>query len=296
MIDFIKLYWNDKDRLQSYVLSEGNFDEVNMVLEKHSGQIKYPYTTHFTGMKVGLTQKSGYVKNSLHKSYNILKTGIEHNFNDFTYSSICEEIDYLGSKLVDLDKSRITQLEFGLNILIDIPAEFLIRRNILMHKLKGANHNRQYYGKGELKQFDYYNYVLKIYDKAKQYGLNANMLRLEVKFTKSKDFQALGIFNIKDLNDKLKLRKLFLLLLERFDELTIIDDYLDSWLTLKDLNTLKRYVNPSYWEVDLIDKTRQTKLRHKKKFEAILNKYNLLKTKSILRSLLIQKFIYLINH
>ena len=108
MIDFIKLHWQDKDRLQSYVLKEGNFEAVNMVLEKHSGQIKYPYTTHFTGMKVGLTQKSGYVKNSLHKSYNILKTGIEHNFNDFTYSNICEEIDYLSSRLVDLSKSRIT--------------------------------------------------------------------------------------------------------------------------------------------------------------------------------------------
>jgi len=296
MIDFIKLHWQDKDRLQSYVLKEGNFEAVNMVLEKHSGQIKYPYTTHFTGMKVGLTQKSGYVKNSLHKSYNILKTGIEHNFNDFTYSNICEEIDYLSSRLVDLSKSRITQLEFGLNIPIDILAEVLIRRNILMHKLKGANHNRQYFGKGELKQFDYHNYVFKIYDKAKQYGLDINVLRIEIKFIKSKDFQALGIFNIQDLKCKMKLRKLFTLLLERYDELTIVDDYLDSWLNLKDLSALKKYVNPAYWEEDLRSKTRQTKSVHKEKLEVILNKYNLLKTKVVLRNLLTQKFIYLINN
>ena len=296
MIDFIKLYWQDKNRLQSHVLNEGNFEEVNMVLEKHSSEIKYPYTTHFTGMKVGLTQKSGYVKNSIHKSYNILKTGKEHNYNDFTYSNICEEIEYLSSRLVDLDKSRITQLEFGLNIPIDTPAENIIRRNVIMHKLKGANHNRQYFGRGEFKQFDYHNYVLKIYDKAKQYRLNTNVLRFEVKYIKAIDFQGLGIFNIEDLKNKMKLRKLFLLLLKRFDELTIIDEYGDSEIQKKDLNNLKKYSNPAFWEEELRSKTRQTKSIHKKKFERILNKYSLLEIKKSIRSLIIQKFIYSINN
>lgn len=295
MIDFLKLYWRDKSKFEAFVLEEGNFEEVLKVLELHSGEIRYPYKAAFSGMDIAIHKNSASVKNSIHKSYNIVNEEEDQNYNDFTYSRLCESIDYISSRLTDMDNSGITKLEFGLNLLVEIPAERLIRRNILMHKLKGANHNRQYYGRGELKQFDHHNYAIKIYDKAKQYDLSSNIIRVEIKFVKAVDYQRLGVMNVEDLKVKKNLRSLCLLLLKRFDELTIIDNYSGSDIEPSDLNQLIRYSNPSFWEEDLRDRSRQTKFIHKRRFEVLLAKYELLKTKEYLRGLIIRKFIHLIN-
>lgn len=48
-----------------------------------------------------------------------------------------------------------------------------------------------------------------------------------MKFIKAKEFQNLGIYKLEDLEDKSNLRRLFIYLLNRFDELIIVDDYDD---------------------------------------------------------------------
>ncbi|MDF0717959.1 hypothetical protein PY092_17480 [Muricauda sp. 334s03] len=167
-----------------------------------------------------------------------------------------------------------------------------------MHKLKGFNHNREYHGKGQLKQFDHSNYVIKVYDKAKQYSIkDKNILRFELKFLKQKEFQNLGIINLQDLKCKVKLRRLFDLLLQRFDELTIIDEIADSSSILKeDRIKLLEYMTPTFWEEKLNGVHTQIKSRHRDKFNSILDKYDLLKTKRVLRYALVNKFNYLIDN
>ena len=296
MIDFIKLHWGDKYILEKHVVKQGNFEELLMVLEKHSGEIRYPYTTELMGMKIGITKKTGYLKNSLHKSYNLRNTQVSQNYNNFTYSQLCDVIEYLVLKVANTNNSKITQLEFGLNIPLDTSAENVITSNILFHKLKGANHNRTYFGRGKLKQFDYFNYGIKIYDKAKQYRLPTPILRFEIKFINSVEFQKVGVFNIIDLKNKKNLRLLFLFLKHRFDELTIIDSYTKRDMNKKDWNLLRKYTNQLFWEEELRKKSRQTKSRHKAKFERLLVENNLLKTKKNLKKLIMKKFIYLINN
>lgn len=296
MIDFIRIYYEDKTLLEYHVCKEGSFEEVNAVYELHSKKINYPYKATFQGMEVIVTSKHGYLKGSIHKAYSELTTGENKNHSDFTYSRLCEAIDFVTGKVVDIDKVRITQLEFGLNIKSHIPAQVIVRRNVFMHKVKSHSHHRKFDGKGELKQFDYTNYCIKIYDKALQYELASNLLRFEVKFTKSKDLQQLGVYNLPDLKDKLVLRKLFLQLLKRFDEMTIVDSYCDKEISPEDLALLCNYNNPMYWARLIEGKNYQTKMRHERKYKELLEKYSLLKTKRELRELLIKKFIYLMNH
>ena len=296
MIDFIRIFYQDKMALEHFVCKQGNFEEVDAVYELHSRKIKYPYKARFCGIEVGITEKHGYVKNSIHKAYNEIATGESQNYSDFTYSNLCETIDFVSRKVVDVDIVRISQLEFGLNISTSVSAKDIISENVFMHKLKSHTHNRQFSGQGELKQFDHSNFCVKIYDKAMQYGLGYNLLRFEVRFKKSKELQQLGVYNLPDLKDKQVLRRLFLYLLKRFDEMIIVDSYSEKDISAKDYILLCEYNNPMYWTRLFLGKKYQVKMMHEKKYMGLLEKYDLLKTKKQLRELLFKKFIYLMNH
>jgi len=165
-----------------------------------------------------------------------------------------------------------------------------------MHQYKGGSSN-DYGGRGELKQFRHSNFFVKIYDKGKQFRLNNNILRIEIKFIKAKEFQKMGIFNINDLKSHIILKKLFDHLINRFDELTIIDDFDElSIPDKKDYDLLCRYSNPIFWEEILKGSHQQKRARHKVVFNNLLERNDLLKTKAFLKTLLFEKFIYLINN
>jgi len=295
VVDFVRIFWRDKTRFEHFVCQEENFEDLETLFVYHTSQIKYPYTASFNAMDVKVTEKYGYVYNSIHKSYNDRYFNDAHNHNDFGYQNICEMVDFLESKLADVDNSTLTQFEFGFNLEVPIAAEQIIQRNILMHKECGPNHTKVFRGKGRLKQFDHHNYVIKIYDKAKQYNLPTNILRFEIKFLKAKEFNKLDIFQIQDLKDKSKLRSLFLLLLSRFNELTIVDEYDESTIPSNDLEKLIRYSNPHYWETRIASLSATSKMRHLRAYKGLLVKHNLQETKAFLKQQLVNKYLQLIN-
>lgn len=282
MIDFVRLRYKDKSVLEPFVCSKDNFNELLAVLECHSGEIRYPYTTNIGNMVVIVNDKSAYVKNSIHKLSNELKGEDAHNHNDFRYSELCTSINHLEGKLIDLESASLTQLEFGLNVKLPIPAECVIRQNIILHQLKIHSHNEQFGGRGEYKQFNHYNYYFKIYDKAKHYNLSdTNIIRIEIKYNSSKGFNPLGVFNIYDLKSKKLLKNLFDDLLKRFDELTIVDDILeDTKITKKDKKKLESYLSYSYWKKLSERQNRNLKPIEIEAFQSLLVKNNLLKTKT----------------
>lgn len=297
MIDFIRLRYLDKDMIEDFVTNQDNFEELRAVLEYHSGEIKYPFTANIGSLEIRINDKSVYLKNSLHKFYNEWQGKKNQNYNDFTYSALCQTIDYLDNKLINLDTTRLTQLEFGLNIKLPIPAENIIKNNIIFHKLNIYSHNERFNGKGEYKQFNHSNYYLKIYDKAKQYNLNEHIIRFEIKFKSSKGFNVLGIYNIHDLKSKEILTRLFKELLKRFDELTIIDNVpSDSKMSDKDKTKLTTYLSYNYWKNLSLRNNRNIKGKEKRAFERLLVKNDLLKTRDFLKASLIQKFDELINN
>ena len=296
MIDFIRLQYKDKSTIEPFVSDPANFDELITSFEYHSGEVRYPYNVNINNIEVKVNDKSVYIKNSLHKFHNILNGQGNQNHNDFTYSQLSYAIDYLTNSLTDLDSADITQLEFGVNIEVPKPAEVIIRENIFFHNYKTYNHNKKFRGKGEYRQYDHSNYFIKVYDKAKQYNRHNNILRFEIKFIKKAEFNVLGIKYIDDLKSKKNLSKLFNYLLKRFEEMTIVDNLRPNDIPSEKYSKIENYLNSTFWEKFSDRKYRNSKSKQKKEFEYLLSKYGLLKTKSHLRDLLVQKFQFLINN
>ncbi|MDC1365074.1 hypothetical protein N8258_01510 [Algibacter sp.] len=296
MIDFVRFKYNEKSIIEPFVSNKDNFEELLAVLECHSSEIRYPFTAYIGNMEVRINDKLVYVKNSIHKLYNELQGGTANNYNDFRYSELFEIINYLDEKLIDLKRTRLTQLEFGLNIKLPVPAEYVIEQNISHHQLKLHSHYERFNGTGAYKQFNHSNFYFKIYDKAKQYRLNEHIIRFEIKYKNNKNFNPMGVYKIHDLKSKKFLQNLFDDLLKRFDELTIVDNILpETKITKKDKRQLESYLSYSFWKKLSERKNRNRKPKEIKAFESLLIKNDLLKTKTFLRASLIQKFNELLN-
>ena len=298
MIDFIKIQYTDKSKLEPFVMSGENFDEVKGTFNFQTGEIGYPYKAKLDEtMDIKICMKSGFVQNSIHKLYNQVNEKEQHNYNDFKYSNLVEVLDYMSSKLIDSTKVKITNMEFGLNIRTDVSAEELVENNVFTFKDKNYNSNREFGGKGKLKQFTYTDYLIKIYDKAKQYKRPGNILRFEIKFTRARSINKFGIYCLDDLRDKELLRDVFNHYLVKFDELLIIDSQKNIRFDSEAHKTKwLKYSNPDYWEKEVSFYSRQTKMNHKKEFLALIEHYGLNSTQEKVRNSLIEKFNFLISN
>ena len=297
MIDFIRIHYDYTDELEAFILDPDNFKEVLQVYELHSNEIRYPYKGHFKNFEVVVNVSSGHIKNSLHKYFDLLQGGDGENHSDFSFSNVIKMIESLEERFVGLHHAKLTQLEFGLNIQIDMPARPIVKENILMHKFNSPTIDTDFEGKGQYKQFNYRQYYIKTYDKALMYKVdNKNILRFELKFISRKAFNKLGIMFLSDLKGKKNICRLFNYLLQKFDEMIIVDDFTENDnIPEVDLKQIEIYKSPIYWQ-SLNDRNkRNTRMKSKKDFRRLLEKYNLLKIKAYIRELLIQKFEELIS-
>lgn len=296
MIDFIRINYKDVLGAKTFIEDDKNFDKISTRVNARSGEIEEVYKTNLKSMDITIGQKNISVKNSIHKLYNVMIDDLNHNYNDFSFSKLCKTIDYVTSKLKGIENGYITQLEFGLNITTPVPASNILNENLLMHKYKCFNSNNKFKGKGEYREFKHENYSIKIYDKAKQYKQARNILRVEVKFTRRKEFNQLGIWTIEDLKSKSNLMILFRYLITRFDELTILDSIDDiNLINEKDKNQLLNYSSYLFWQKLFGSDKRYHKRKHIDRFNDLIRKYNLDIRKRYIRNSLIQKFKELLN-
>jgi hypothetical protein len=296
MVDFVRVHYSDKSRLEPFVIENETFESIITSFQYRTSEILYPYKANLENMEIVINESGGYVKNSVHKLNNLLLADDGHNYNDFPYSQLCSTIDYLSDNTIDVNAKKLTQLEFGLNISVTKRAETIIKKSILMHKMERHTGLREFKGRGYLLEFEHTNYIIKVYDKAKQYNRLENTLRFEIKFIGTKEFNPLGVFKLEDLKSKENLQNLFNHMLKRFDELLIVDDITKNIeITDRDFNDLNIYSSFAYWENLLYNNQRQKKMVNKRKYHALLEKYDLLKTKRTLRALLVEKFDELIN-
>lgn len=297
MIDYVRMNYENKSGIEAFILDEKNFPSTTNIIETHSGELLYPYRAKVQSMDIKVTKQRVCVSNSLHKLHNFRKEQENRNHNDFLYSDLVDNINFLDKELLDLKKSNLSKLEFGLNIELDIPAENVIKKNIYLHKFKTHSQEDNFSGKGYLKRFNYANYSIKIYDKAKQYFLPNNILRFEINYRNSKIFSKYNISNIINLKSKDSLRNLFKDLMQRFDEMVIVDDFSNnSKLADSVKNNLQEYTSYDYWEKLSSRSKRNKKAEELKNFKSILKENDLLKTKSMIEQKLISKFNHLIEN
>lgn len=228
---------------------------------------------------------------SIHKLYNSLKgvkapnykpltekqieNGIKDcykgfNGNQFTIDNILE----VKKNLLKLFNCKPHQMifqntEFGVNLGTSFDPKLFIK-GLLYQKGKLF----EYRFDNNYAQLEHQRYSLKIYNKSYQYGMDKNVLRVEIKIRKSQELKLLQIETFADITEN-TLNNAKDLLLKRFDEVVYYDYTINKKkLTKKQKILLKDYSRQLFWLDDIKPNHRD---RHKKRLHdlAVNNSENL---------------------
>ena len=205
--------------------------------------------------KSGRTILSG----SLHKYAN---KGF-HNHDIFTHQKYLNALERLRIDFaIKPDNLYILQLEYGVNIQPPIKSKKILD-NLLLYRNKETDKRE----KGFYRNFNHYNYEIKPYDKAKQYKLNREVFRFEIKQKNwSRIRSQTGIKTLADFN--------------HFDKSFFVDNLISKWNeivffdpTMKNIGSYIRYSNSNFW----INISKKQVYKHKNK----LNQLNQTKGQNI---------------
>lgn len=267
MIDFVKLRINDNGFSQR--LRENPLFDFVVEINPDTGEQKDGRrTAKFKNLKIvlfpsGLVEITG----SLHKFAN----NGEHNYDSFTYQRLVHTIEEVAAGLEILPGClNLHNVEFGININLDTsPSNFL--DSILNYRFKLPD-IRTFGGKGKLKEWQQQNYIVKVYDKKKQYRLYTNVLRFEVKTIAMIHLKSINIRTLADLLDVEKLKRLGVILSDTYKGLMIGEKLDKSQMSRSELRVYKNGMNPNFW-YDLNERRKRNYYR--KQFEQVIRKYGL---------------------
>ncbi|MFP4095791.1 MAG: hypothetical protein ACLFUB_15000 [Cyclobacteriaceae bacterium] len=126
-------------------------------------------------------------------------------------------------------------------------------------------------------------YIIKIYDKTKQYNLPYPLLRVEVKFIKMKLLNDKNIYYLSDLCRVENLPVLRQLLCGAFSEVIMNEPQLPlSKLSGSERRKMADYKNPLWWEELRQTTSRQNCNKHRRNFETIISRYVPVTTQQII--------------
>ena len=260
MIDGVKLKIRNLS-FASQLISNPIFEFILEVKEK-TGEINQCKIAKYKNILIRVYD-SGLVliTGSLHKYKN---NGI-HNYNTFFMYEVFDVIDEW-QKLFgfDLKAVKIENIEFGVNITPPIPTKEIIK-NIFSHKrepFKQIAHSNSDYKECKHQQF-----IIKTYDKAKQYNQKDPNFRIESKYLKMAELNRIGIYYLSDLLKPEIYTVLGQMLNDTWKEVLFIDQtvFIEK-LTLKQREDIKDWINPLYWQG-------LTEHRIKKKFNTEKDRY-----------------------
>jgi hypothetical protein len=254
LIDFIKIIIKE---LNPAIL-EANplldfFDNINL----STGEIK---TTNRIGQPIkpfknafynGLEFKiydTGHVtlSGSLHKYWN---SGA-HNYNDFNFEAFLGVLRDLKHKFnITPEQCILKCLEIGINIIPPIPTNQFLDYCFL-HKTKPFEYQKNS-DEGKYKQVQHEQYIIKIYNKAlhykKNFEIETEIMRFEIKYTKMQKLNERGIFTLQDLTNY-GLHNFKDALLIEFNNILFYDNTIQT-----QSRSISNYKNPLYW-IELLSK------------------------------------------
>lgn len=197
MYDFLKLDITDAIPTTKLLLNE--LLDFHGFFSRTTGDIfDYKIVAIYKSCKF-IVYKSGRkeFQGSLHK---LLNDGV-HNFNDFSFDDFLIMLDLLKRDFeIDLDKALLRNVEFGVNIKPLIESDLIID-NLLIHRAKRFE-AISIFKASNYKQVRHNRYLIKIYNKQLQYssfGIENELLRLEVKYKKMHDLNLSCIRTLDDL-------------------------------------------------------------------------------------------------
>jgi len=266
MIDFVKVRINTRgtaEQLRKDPFFDFRANDVNADTgEDHSGQRTATVRNlEITLYESGLVEVTG----SLHKYAN----DGHHNHDQFTFERLCQTVREVSDLLhVPPDLLSLHNVEFGVNVALPmLPSQFL--DSILNYRFKLPD-VRTFSGRGHLKQWVHQNYIVKVYDKKRQYRLSANILRFEVKVMAMAHLECVEVRTMADLLDKGKLAVLGGLLSKTYDGLMIGEKLHTGQMTAPERRIYEKGMNPNFWR-DLPNRKQRTYYRTK--FEQLVSRH-----------------------
>ena len=295
MIDFIKFKIKAEDKFRFEKSIDSNeLVTLKSTFDVHTGVANdYPKMGTLKNMEIRITEKGAIVKGSMHKYYNLINGLGDQNYNDFSFEQWEIAIEDLCKKLdIDKEQTKITNLEFGFNIPIQMNIKTLIESHIIMYDLKDHNRKHNFRGRGSYKEFEKTDYALKVYDKGKpNFILNKNILRMELKITGSRYLKKLGIVNLNQLGVH-AFKDLFRAFLTHYNKLMIVDSLkAPKGIREDQLILFKNCINPNHWsEINTLEK-KETR----REFNKLIKKYGHNVFHSALRDKIYGKYKLLMN-
>ena len=297
MIDFIKVYTNTKEPLENRIKNDFPDSETRCSYDYYNEDAVYPCWRRFENIEVRITQKSAFIKNSIHTYFN-LKNGLATgNYTDFSHRDILTAFEQLQGDLnEDILDYKVTNLEFGLNLRTSLSPKQMLENNFLMFNFDGFNQHDTFKNKGSYKQYNRNEYYVKMYDKGLQYKLDYHLLRLEIKITDSKLLKKrFGLYTVRNVYEKSRLELLFKFLLDRFYEINIIDSLGIKEIRGEEKKFFELGKSSHFWREIKNSKSRSYYYDLRAKYINLLEKYQLDTIKKELHDLLVAKFQSLIG-
>jgi len=198
-----------------------------------------------------------FIDGSLHKYAN---NGI-HNHDDFTPIRFFKVLDKLNQRLgIQPENMRILCLEYGFNLTPPIHPDSIIN-HLLKHKQKDSeillSNDRAKY-----RQFKHQDYIIKTYNKGKQYNCKENILRIEVKQTDWTKYRRIGMNTLDE----------FI----KHDKTIFVNDILNKWNevlmydpTITDNENYLHYRDVNYWNELRATKSNKTYSKHVKRLREL---------------------------
>ncbi len=288
MIDFVKAKCN-------YIRADEwkNNEKLSFVaaVELRTGEIlDVPLVANYNGLKFLLTPAKklpGHyyceIEGSLHKFFN----GGLHNLNDFSITDIHQTLITLKDEFgIIPEQTTIHNLEFGLNILIDIPADQFLKGIICMPNKEFTVLDIKKLKIGKVCQRS--EYSIKLYDKGLQSNQPVdNLLRVEVKVKKMRYLAKAGITTLSSICDPSSLEQLGKILTDHFKEIIFYDGSIPpARLTPRQRIKLAQFTNPKVW----LELDKDSKYKLKKDMAILYNQFGVNQVKNNALSALLLKW------
>jgi hypothetical protein len=283
MFDGFKTRFRDKN----VITHLSNYSKLNFnTVINDIGEVIHCYAK-YKGLKFKMYPLSGLIEitGSMHKYFN---DGI-HNMDDFTYSNLKDAIQRFEQEFgINPMKTRLNNLEFGFNLMPQFPPSTFI--NVLLSYKWNSFNRMQVIGKGDGKECKLQQYSVKIYNKALQYAVPINILRIEKKVLRMCALK-LGVINLSDLLNSHIWEHCNKMLMEMFNNTLISESFSINILNRNEQRIYNTVVDQSKWITLSLDK----KKRYKKAFNKIILEHGSEQYRIKINELLEQKFVELLD-
>jgi hypothetical protein len=238
-----------------YIKGEIKIDDISSILNnsnlvfhgrynKNTGEAnENKLIAYYEGLQFTIVNSQRlFIQGSLPKYY------FGNNYQNLMYSDFLKVIRKLELQFgIDPRELVFQNIEFGLSVDTKElnPFNFL-ESEVIDYKVTTKEINT-HNGKGYTISFPLNNYIVKLYDKGKQYNLESNLLRFEIRVKKMVHVKKTRIKTLHDLKDIGKWDMLKEFLVKTFDDILICKYQEGTELTIEESSLYRKGSNQQFW-------------------------------------------------